>query len=187
MRGKRYSAKFKSQMVQKMTGPGGPSANALSGEVGIAVSTLARWRREADMVPRMTKKEANVASTRTVVARRGSSEPMRPEDWSWEEKLRAVMAAKQLGEDDLGEFLRCEGLHGAHLKEWTEDVSEALSSPAARRRKTSKEQKENRELRKELRRKERALAEAGALLVLQKKLRNILGAEDDDMAARSDD
>ena len=44
-----------------------------------------------------------------------------------------------------------------------------------------------RELEKQLRRKDKALAEAAALLVLQKKAQAIWGDEDDDTGAKSDE
>jgi transposase-like protein len=84
----------------------------------------------------------------------------RPEDWKPEERLRAVIEAAGLSDAELGEFLRRSGLHEATLAEWRGAALEALGT-----RKTSgKEAKRVRELERELRRKERALAEAAALL-----------------------
>lgn len=111
------------------------------------------------------------------------SSPRRPEDWKPEERLRAVIEAAGLADAELGEFLRRSGLHEATLAEWRATAVEALGvhKPSA------KEAKRVRELERELRRKDRALAEAAALLVLQKKARAIWGDEDESTDPRSDE
>ncbi len=154
-----YSAKFKARIVAKMVGPHAVSANALSSEVGINQPTLSRWLREAHTVPAMRKKTTRLKNG--VHARR-------PQDWSPEEKLRVVVEASGLADEERGAFLRKEGLHQAQLDEW---LAMARSSLAVRKgtQKASAESKRIRELERELRRKEKALAETAALLVLQKK------------------
>jgi transposase-like protein len=49
----------------------------------------------------------------------------RPQDFSAEEKLRIVQRATNLPEDELGAFLRREGLHEADLAEWCEQANDA--------------------------------------------------------------
>jgi transposase-like protein len=170
-----YSAKFKARIVAKMVGPHAVSANALSSEIGINQPTLSRWLREAHTVPAMRNKTTRLKDG--VHARR-------PQDWSPEEKLRVVVEASGLADEELGAFLRKEGLHQAQLDEW---LATARSSLAVRKgtKKASAESKRIRELERELRRKEKALAETAALLVLQKKVRAIWGDEDDDTEPRS--
>src|SRR5262249_48623407 len=107
----------------------------------------------------------------------------RAQDWTSEQKLRVVLESLKLSEEELGAFLRREGLHEADLREWRESALEALE-PASKKR--TKETKRVRELEKELRRKEKALAEAAALLVLQKKVQAIWGAGDDDTDEESE-
>jgi transposase-like protein len=175
-----YSEAFKSKMVQRMSGPRATSANALAGEVGIGQPTLSRWLRAArGNVDGMPKRPPSRPSSSSPVAKK----PRRPEDWSPAERLRAVAEASRLSDDELGEFLRREGLHEATLLEWRATALEALE-PA---RKTRSEQKRVRELEKQLRRKDKALAEAAALLVLQKKVRAIWGDEDDDTEPKSEE
>ena len=171
-----HSEKFKSRMVSKMVGPHALSANALSAEVGIAQPTLSRWLREACMDSSMAKK-----SDRSKRGSRGR----RPQDWSPEEKFRVVVESSGLTEEELGAFLRQEGLHQAQLDEWS---ATARTSLLVRKgsRKPSAESKRIRELERELRRKEKALAEAAALLILKKKAQAIWGDEDDDTKSRSD-
>ena len=170
-----HSEKFKSRMVAKMLGPHAVSANALSGEVGIGQPTLSRWLREARTVPAMPKK-----TERSKVGARAR----RPQDWSPEEKLRVVVEATGLVDEELGAFLRKEGLHQAQLDEWRVTACSSLSTRKSTT-KTSAESRRIRELERELRRKEKALAEAAAILILQKKVQAIWGDEEDDTEPRS--
>ena len=96
-----------------------------------------------------------------------------------------VVESRGLSDEDLGAFLRKEGLHQAQLEEWTATARSSLSARKGAK-KASAESKRIRELERELRRKEKALAEAAALLVLKKRAQAIWGDEDDDTEPRSD-
>ncbi len=95
-----------------------------------------------------------------------------------------VVESRGLADEELGAFLRKEGLHQAQLDVW---LATARSSLSVRKgpKKASAESKRIRELERELRRKEKALAETAALLVLKKKAQAIWGDEDDDTEPRS--
>jgi transposase len=168
-----YSEAFKSKMVQRMVGPEAISANRLSQEIGIGQPTLSKWLRDASGRMPGVKFDSPPPSPRS---------PRRPEDWSPEERLRAVLEASQLSDEKLGAFLRREGISEVVLAEWKSAMLEALSP----QRKTSGDSRKVRELEKELRRKDKALAEAAALLVLQKKAQALWGDEDDDTGPKSD-
>jgi hypothetical protein len=88
-----------------------------------------------------------------------------------------------LSDEELGTFLRREGLQEVILAEWKAAALEALGP----QKKPGNETRKVRELEKELRRKDKALAEAAALLVLQKRVRSLLGDEDDDTGPKSDE
>lgn len=103
------------------------------------------------------------------------SESRRPEDRSAAEKLNAVIKVAGLDETELGTFLRKEGLHEAHLLEWRQQAERALKTPSASP--DARLKRENQRLEKELRRKDKALAETAALLVLSKKVRALWGDE----------
>lgn len=173
----KYNDGFKARMVQRMAGPEGISASALSKEVGVHQPTLSRWLRQARTVSSMgesgnDKKRHHPKSTR---------------QWSAEDKLRVVQEAAKLGDEELGAFLRREGLHLAQLDEWRALVMSALSAPSkSKSRKSSAESKRIRGLEKELNRKEKALAEVAALLALQKKVREIWGDGDDSTPTKSE-
>ena len=163
----RYSLKFKEKMIEKMTGPSARAASALSLEVGVHEGTLYRWLREAK-VSSMTK---------TNKGRRGPGSGGRR---SAEDKVRLVREAAGLGDEQLGAFLRREGLHEADLASLREEVDKAAVEglrPKKKRRGLSPEQKELHALRKELNRKEKALAEAAALLVLRGKVQAFLAMD----------
>lgn len=167
-----YPETFKARMVQKLTVPGAPSATALSEEVGVSQPTLSKWVREAGRVVGMANTKRTKAGARK-----------RPQDWAAEEKLEAVIEAASLSEVDLGVFLRRGGLHRTHLRQWRQQTIAGLKAP--RSKKTSPEARRLRELERELRRKDKALAETAALLVLKKKAQAIWGDGDDDMTPRS--
>jgi len=105
-----------------------------------------------------------------------------PRQWTAREKLEAVLEASRLTDEELGKFLREKGLHSAQLEEWRLAAEVALDSPKkSGRRRVSPEKKVIKGLEKDLRRMEKALAEAAALLVLQKKAQAIWGDGDDDI------
>lgn len=113
--------------------------------------------------------------------------PRRPRDWSPEEKLNAVIEAQALSEDELGAFLRRKGLHEAQLEEWRTLILAGLQghSPRTGAKPSTGDARRIRELEKELDRKDKALAETAALLVLQKKVQALWGDADAPMGKKS--
>lgn len=103
----------------------------------------------------------------------------RRKEWTVAEKLRVLSLAEGLSDEDLGALLRREGLHTEDLERWRARASEALGSTGAEAKAASADRKRIKELERELRRKEKALAEAAALLVLRKKLEALQWFEDD--------
>lgn len=168
----RYSPAFRALMIQKMTDPDGPSPITLADEIGVSRSSLYRWVSEADTldIPVSTEPPSFAESMKRL------SNMKRPQDWSAEEKLAAVLEAAALSEEDLGVFLRTRGLHDAQLQQWRDQMLIGLEPKAVKR----SESKRIHTLEKELRRKDKALAETAALLVLKKKAQEIWGDEDDD-------
>jgi transposase-like protein len=159
-------------MVQRMVGPEAVSANALAHEVGVSQNALSRWLREARSLQGMGEKPGGSKRSK--------------KKWSGAEKLRIVMEASALTGSELGALLRREGVHEAELAEWRAAAEAALGEPPRSSAKPSIEVKRIKELERELQRKEKALAEAAALLVLKKKVQEIWGDEDDTTDSRSD-
>lgn len=165
----RYSEAFKARMVERLAVPGGSSAAELAEEVGIPQPTLSRWVREAARLGGMAKKKTKLPQDRA---------PRSLRQWTAAEKLRVITEASQLSDEQLGEFLRREGLHTAQLEEWRADILAALGQSPVRRR--TDEAKTIRKLEQELARKDKALAEVTALLVLKKKVDALFGSVDED-------
>lgn len=164
-----YSEAFRSKIVQRMLGPDAKSANALAAEIGVNQPTLSRWLRDARIV----------GSTMT-------HSKQSPQKRTSSDKLRIVLAASRLNNEDLGAFLRREGVHGHQLEQWRSTVLAALDADGAKKRPgPSPEAKELVAVRRDLRRKDRALAEVSALLVLKKKADAIWGVVDDDTDERT--
>jgi transposase-like protein len=162
-------------MIQRMSGPDSISATTLAKEVGISQNTLSRWLREAGE-GKTVKRNGHAVQERAV----------RPQDLPPTEKLRLVMEASTLSEDELGEFLRRNGIHGAQLEQWRQAALNALAPPKAGRRRKSPEARRVEQLERELDRKDKALAEVTALLALKKKLDALLGDEDGSTTQRSE-
>lgn len=102
----------------------------------------------------------------------------RPQDWSAAEKLKAVIEFEGLSPDKRGEFLRREGLHAEHVEAWKKTMQAGLDSKVSTqesRAEMSELRARNKELERDLRRKDKALAETTALLVLKKKADLIWG------------
>jgi transposase-like protein len=102
--------------------------------------------------------------------------------WSAEEKVRVVMAAAAVADEKVGEFLRREGLHEEDLERFVEEVRSAAIAGLTPAKKSARgdEQRRIKDLERELKRKEAALAETAALLVLRKKAGALWGGEGED-------
>lgn len=154
-------------MVQRMALPGGVSASALSRETGVGQATLSRWLLAAGTITGVKKGRDTGGGTQTRTAL---------------DKIRLVTEASRLHGEERGAFLRREGIHEAELVEWHNAVSEALEGKPsqATKRERAKDKQRVKQLERELVRKDKALAETAALLVLKKKVQAIWGDEDDD-------
>lgn len=168
-----YTKSFKAKMVQRLTLPNAVSATALSKETGVSQGQLSRWVLQARTVASMSKDPPSDSVLQASSEARSASE-----------KVRIVMAAAALGPAELGAFLRREGVHEAALEQWREAVvlsaTSALEGDAAPSHLRAVDGKRIKELERELRRKDKALAETAALLVLQKKFRAYLEERDKD-------
>jgi len=171
-----YSEAFKAQMVRRLIGPPRVSTHVLAEETGISQSSLSRWLRQAK---RMSSHDEQGPS---------SSAPRRPQDWSPQEKWRAVLKASSLAPEALGSFLREQGLTQAQLDAWRDAALQGLTPtrPEKPERLSPAEQKKLKQLEKELRRKDKALAELSALLVLSKKAQALWGDEDDSTSDKNE-
>jgi transposase len=166
---KTYSNELKESVVARMLPPTNASVPHLVRETGIPRDTLYGWRRQA--------LAQGVAP---------GAQPAPQSALSGEDKLAAVVETAVLTEHELGEYCRRRGLFPQQIAAWRASCVQAvapLPSKAARAERRA-ERAEIKRLQRELDRKEKALAEAAALLVLEKKVRAIWG-EDTDAPCRS--
>lgn len=175
-----YTEAFKAQMVRRMIGPPGVSATFLAKESGVSQSQLCRWSAKARTLAGMPAKD--------------KVSPPGAEKRTVAEKLRVLVAAQELEGEALGALLRREGLHEEQLRAWRDAAGEALSSEistgtkADARREAAEFKKRAKLLERELRRKEKALAEAAAMLLIEKKLQALgWGGEGGGTGERNDE
>jgi transposase-like protein len=177
MTGRHYSPGFKARMVQRLTGPNAPTAKDLAAEVGVTGSTLGRWVVKAGTVEDVSRKKPP-RSTSGGTADEPERHPRSGREWPAVEKLRVLGAAAQLDDSALGELLRREGLHLSQLDEWRAEMLAALGQPAAARKDPNARRVQ--ELEREVARKDKALAEVTALLVLRKKLTALFDSSEEE-------
>jgi transposase-like protein len=110
----------------------------------------------------------------------GMKQNRRPGDRSAQEKLKAVIEYEGLEGEKQGEYLRREGLQSEHIAGWKKSMEAGLEGggglTAVKRSEWAADKKKIKELERDLRRKDRALAESTALLVLKKKAELIWGS-----------
>lgn len=154
---KRYSAERKASVLRKLLPPLNLSVAEVSRQEGISEVTLYNWRKQ--------------------VRERGQAVPgsgKSPEQWSAQAKVAVVAETLALSEVELSAYCREKGLYPEQVNAWKQACLDGQLS-AGERQQVVKDQgrqdrRQIRSLEKELRRKEKALAEAAALLVLRKKL-----------------
>ena len=174
-------------MVKRMLAPRAPSHGKLALETGVPQSTLSRWLRQATTLDDVTKKNSGRGGRRPGAGRPKGSKtrvPTRGTERTADEKLQIVLEAARLSDDELGAFLREKGIYELELKEWQQQMLDGLRAEPrpATRQATPAEVKRTRELERELRRQDKALAEAAALIVLKKKLPGSDGADSRSLA-----
>lgn len=164
MRYQRYSEEFKKSAVEKLLHRGSRPVAAIIEETGVPSPTLYQWRKDFASLDDMKKSSK------------------RPQDRSPQEKLNAVIKFESLPEGERGEFLRKGGFHIEHIKAWRKQLEGALApvNKQAERRERAEDQRKIKELERDIRRKDKALAETSALLVLKKKANLIWGSEEDE-------
>ena len=137
-------------------------------ETGVGINTLYRWRDEA-----MNKKGLS-ATTKYKTADR----------WSGQDKFTVVLETANLSEIEFSEYCREKGIYPEQVKEWRDACINANDVKSARNAEAEKElraeRREREKIEKELARKEKALAETAALLVLRKKADAIWGTVEEE-------
>lgn len=143
-------------MIRRLTGRDATSAAQLGRETGVWQPTLSRWLQEARTLPDVAKPKA---SSRSI-----------------DEKVRILAAAAPLTGDELAAMLEREGVHLAEYQQWRKALGQG---PAPAPSPSPSPSRRIRQLEREVARKDKALAEAAALIILKKKADLIWGDGDD--------
>ncbi len=103
------------------------------------------------------------------------------ENWSAEEKFAVVLHTATLSEVELNAYCRENGLYPGQIKSWREACIRGNDPQAKNEHRTTAYRTDKRKIQvRELRRKEKALAETAALLVLRKKFDALWEDQEDD-------
>ena len=155
----RYGEEFRNKAVARLLPPESAEVSALSKEIGVSVQTLERWREDAQ------------------------TRPPRGRTWTARGRLEAVIITAALDEVSKSAWCREHGVFPGELDQWCASATAALAEPEESRaspQATRADKKRIKALERELHRKDKALAETAALLVLSKKVEAIFnegGAE----------
>ena len=162
-----YSLERKEAVLKKMLPPNNRSIAALAKEEGISDATLYNWRQHARNAGRLMPDSDNT-----------------PEGWVSRDKFAAVMETAVLSEAEIAEYCRQRGLYPEQLGAWRTACEQAndwsRASEKQLKEATQADRKKLKQVEKELARKEKALAEVAALLVLRKKLDAMFEDTEDD-------
>ena len=145
----RYSEKFKGRAVARLLPPESAPVDVVAREVGIGSGTLLRWRDDVQSMPALGRA------------------------WTAASRLEAVIVTAALDETNKSAWCREHGVYPAELAKWRTSATTALAEPEEARaspQTTRQDRKRIKDLERELLRKDRALAETAALLVLSKKV-----------------
>ncbi len=150
----KYSRAVKVGILKKVLPPENRSIPEVSRETGVNDQTIRNWIKQY---------------------KSGTFDDMSSEScprfMTAKEKYQILLDASSLNEDERGGFLRERGIHSEHLVIWDQELREIMANkPDPKDQELRELKKKNKELERELQRKEKALAEAAALLVLKKKL-----------------
>jgi transposase-like protein len=161
----RYPIERREAILKKMLPPQNKSLKEIASEEGISEATLYNWRKAARSDGRLLPDSDTT-----------------PNGWSSADKFAAVLETAALNEHELSEYCRTRGLYPVQIAQWREACELANDwdrSQTSRLRKARKDdEKQIHRLERELRYKDKALAETAALLVLSKKLEAIWGEEE---------
>jgi transposase-like protein len=156
-----YSEGFKEQALSKALQRGDRTIHSVAEELNVSYFTLKGWMKRKSQEGRAG----------------GVAREKRPQDWSLAERLAALQESHGLEGEALSSWCRGKGLFVHHLVQWKAEFCQRDGDSGAGRAEMRALKEANQRLQRELSRKEKALAEAAALMMLQKKYQALLGGE----------
>lgn len=169
----RFTQSFKVQAVEKaLTRNNDTTLKEIASSMGVGYSTLSKWIVSAK------NQEFDVVHSDEI---NRMIQDKRPQDWTVDERLEVVIACGSLSDEELNVYCREQGIYPHHVKQWKRDFvsGNSTSGRVVSPLEMKDLKQENKALKKELNRKDKALAETAALLVLQKKVNAIWGNDED--------
>lgn len=173
----RFTQSFKQQAVEKaLTRANDVNLSDIAETLGVGYSTLTKW------ITQSRNQEFEPVYDEGAMLHHTEALEKRPQDWCSEEKLNLIMTCASLEEEQINAQCREHGIYPHHLQQWQQDfISDNMTNGKTKKSSEMKSlKKENKDLKRELRRKEKALAEAAAILILQKKVNAIWNNDEDD-------
>jgi transposase-like protein len=161
----RYPAALKESVLAKAFASNPSSVVELAKEFNIPFGTIYTW---VTTIKKQNVKQVNA--------------PQRPNDKSASAKLQAVIDTMDKTEQERGAYCREHGIYTNHLDAWKKQMLEGLGSTVNTKEHKAEYQqavKEVKQLKRDLNRKDKALAEVSALLILKKKADLLWGIEED--------
>jgi transposase len=145
--------------VGRLLPPESAAVEEVAREIGVGVSTWERWRGGP------------------------LSGPARERAWTAAARFDAVLTTAAMDEAGRSAWCRAHGVYPQDLAAWRQSATQALAEPEEARaspQQTRQDRRRIKELERELRRKDKALAETAALLVLSKKVAAIFNKGEDE-------
>jgi hypothetical protein len=163
-----HTIEFQEQALIKVRGRGTRSVLDVANDLHMAVGTLRKW------LSRSNQTKGNVSEPALQLP-----DDLPAQSWGPAQRLQALLETHALSQTQLHAWCREKGLFEHQLKAWRDAFCSAPASDSRETKAALRELQTRHEvLQRDLRRKEKALAEAAALLVLQKKFQALLGDED---------
>jgi len=148
----RYSPAFKEEVVRKMLTRGNRTIADMAAELNVPYHSVRNWLRNPKMAD----------------LHRPADGEKRPQEWTAQQRLQALLDTNTLAPEELNAWCRERGIFAHQLLAWKAEFT-TPAKPAADAGELRKLKGELASLQRELTRKDKALSEAAALLVLQKK------------------
>lgn len=158
-----YTKAFRQQALEKVYNRGDRTVQAIAEDLNLNPWTLKNWMK--------LPKEA-VESPSGLITKR-------PQDWSLSERFQLILDSQDKEGETLNAWCREQGIFPHHLQAWRKDFETGTSEAAVSRSEWRDLKANYQALQRELKRKEKALAEAAALLVLQKKYQALWEEKDE--------
>lgn len=144
----KYSQQFKEEVVRKKLS--GRSVSEISQETGVAHVTIYEWAKKLQSGTLCTKESF-------------------PGNFSINEKYQLLMDYYTIPKSKTGHWLREKGVHTEHLTKWKNEIGVLMTKPNREKDEIKKLRNDLNVAQREIKKKDKALAEAAALLVLKKK------------------